>query len=77
MDYQLVGVKANRLKDNNDLEEWKTEKQKFESGSPASECAVGECEGNRYISSSICAGTGCCSWLSLSQDLNKTTFRML
>lgn len=30
MDHQLVGVKANRLKDTNDLEEWKTERQKFE-----------------------------------------------
>lgn len=40
MDDQLVGVKANRLKDNNDLEEWKTERQKFESSSPASERAV-------------------------------------
>lgn len=30
MDDQLVGVKANRLKDNNDLEEWKTKAEVWE-----------------------------------------------
>lgn len=45
MDDQLVGVKANRLKDNNDLEEWKQKGRSWRVAVPSlsvQQCAVGQ-----------------------------------